>query len=187
MIRVVQKFQNSLTEAERLLSEQEEIKRRAAAEQKAAVNRMADEFEGKVGRFIGMLSSSSTELEATAPIHDRGCEPEQLAGGCCCSAAAASTGMQTVASASEELAASIRREEQDGLLSPALDQFGGCALNAPLLRPGAIAQLGERLNGIQEVRGSTPLGSTTEIKALDSCDAEYAKKCPHQVPIRSSH
>jgi hypothetical protein len=95
--------------------------------------------------------------------------------------------MQTVASASEELAASIRREEQDGLLSPALDQFGGCALNAPLLRPGAIAQLGERLNGIQEVRGSTPLGSTTEIKALDSCDAEYAKKCPHQVPIRSSH
>ena len=25
---------------------------------------------------------------------------------------------------------------------------------------GAIAQLGERLNGIQEVRGSTPLGST---------------------------
>ena len=26
---------------------------------------------------------------------------------------------------------------------------------------GAIAQLGERLNGIQEVRGSTPLGSTS--------------------------
>jgi hypothetical protein len=26
---------------------------------------------------------------------------------------------------------------------------------------GAIAQLGERLNGIQEVRGSIPLGSTT--------------------------
>lgn len=25
---------------------------------------------------------------------------------------------------------------------------------------GAIAQLGERLNGIQEVRGSTPLSST---------------------------
>ena len=28
---------------------------------------------------------------------------------------------------------------------------------------GAIAQLGERLNGIQEVRGSTPLGSTTPL------------------------
>ena len=28
---------------------------------------------------------------------------------------------------------------------------------------GAIAQLGERLNGIQEVRGSTPLGSTKRM------------------------
>ena len=30
---------------------------------------------------------------------------------------------------------------------------------------GAIAQLGERLNGIQEVRGSTPLGSTKSLIA----------------------
>jgi hypothetical protein len=27
---------------------------------------------------------------------------------------------------------------------------------------GAVAQLGERLNGIQEVRGSIPLGSTSK-------------------------
>jgi hypothetical protein len=31
---------------------------------------------------------------------------------------------------------------------------------------GAIAQMGERLNGIQEVRGSIPLGSTKQIKKL---------------------
>ena len=31
---------------------------------------------------------------------------------------------------------------------------------------GAIAQLVERLNGIQEVRGSTPLGSTSKIRQL---------------------
>ena len=37
------------------------------------------------------------------------------------------------------------------------------ALYAAHLR-GAIAQLGERLNGIQEVAGSTPVGSTSEIK-----------------------
>ena len=67
------------------------------------------------------------------------------------------------------------REAQDGLMSPALDQFGGRALYAPLPSAGAIAQLGERLNGIQEVRGSTPLGSTTEIIAVDLCDAEYAE------------
>ena len=31
---------------------------------------------------------------------------------------------------------------------------------------GAVAQLGERLNGIQEVRGSTPLSSTKKNKGL---------------------
>src|SRR5262249_58631597 len=39
---------------------------------------------------------------------------------------------------------------------------------------GAIAQLGERLNGIQEVRGSTPLGSTkTSSRQLPPPFAEY--------------
>ncbi len=32
---------------------------------------------------------------------------------------------------------------------------------------GAIAQLGERLNGIQEVRGSTPLGSTKTFSLFE--------------------
>lgn len=31
-----------------------------------------------------------------------------------------------------------------------------------LVRNGAVAQLGERVNGIDEVRGSTPLGSISE-------------------------
>ena len=31
---------------------------------------------------------------------------------------------------------------------------------------GAVAQLGERLNGIQEVRGSIPLSSTMGIRHL---------------------
>ena len=32
--------------------------------------------------------------------------------------------------------------------------------SAKVQEDGAVAQLGERLNGIQEVRGSIPLGST---------------------------
>ena len=53
-----------------------------------------------------------------------------------------------------------------------LDMAEGQGLYAASLR-GAIAQLGERLNGIQEVRGLTPLGSTTiRLKLLRvSCDA----------------
>ena len=35
-----------------------------------------------------------------------------------------------------------------------------------LVKIGAVAQLGERYNGIVEVRGSIPLGSTIIIKGL---------------------
>jgi methyl-accepting chemotaxis protein len=59
-------FKDSMTETERLRAAQDEVKRQAAAEQKAALNRMADGFESKIGGLVGMLSSGSTELEATA-------------------------------------------------------------------------------------------------------------------------
>ena len=35
---------------------------------------------------------------------------------------------------------------------------------------GAVAQLGERVNGIHEVSGSIPLGSTNKIKTLTQSD-----------------
>ena len=42
-----------------------------------------------------------------------------------------------------------------------IDKTGKVCYNKPVVPDGGIAQLGERLNGIQEVRGSTPLISTT--------------------------
>jgi hypothetical protein len=44
------------------------------------------------------------------------------------------------------------------------------------LRRGAIAQLGERLNGIQKVRGSNPLSSTKTPPLVD--DANHHDPSP---------
>ena len=44
-------------------------------------------------------------------------------------------------------------------VTPVLPRVGLLAIG-PCSKRGAVAQLGERLNGIQEVRGSIPLGST---------------------------
>ena len=60
-------------------------------------------------------------------------------------------------------------------------------------RSGAIAQLGERLHGMQEVRGSTPLGST--IFLPDNSGDFYAvfsvssliPAAPNNVPITISN
>jgi methyl-accepting chemotaxis protein len=108
MARAVQVFKNSMTETERLRFEQEEIKGQAAAEQKATLHRMADEFESKVGNLVGMLSSSSTELEATAQsMTGTANQSNEQAAAVAAAADEASTGMHTVASAAEELTASI--------------------------------------------------------------------------------
>jgi hypothetical protein len=43
---------------------------------------------------------------------------------------------------------------------------------------GAIAQLGERLNGIQKVSGSIPLGSTkSPLKILLICGVPLGRAC----------
>ena len=43
-----------------------------------------------------------------------------------------------------------------------------------VIRLGGVAQLVERLNGIQEVRGSTPLISTTYKKTNSDIKTEFA-------------
>jgi hypothetical protein len=45
-----------------------------------------------------------------------------------------------------------------------------------LPRVGAVAQLGERLNGIQEVVGSTPIGSTNILNGLWVTDPQAASQ-----------
>jgi methyl-accepting chemotaxis protein len=101
-------FKNGMAETERLRAEQEAAKLRAAAEQKAALNQLADGFESKIGRLVGMLSSGSTALEATAQsMTGSANQSNQQAAEVASAAEAASNGLQTVASAAEELTASI--------------------------------------------------------------------------------
>jgi methyl-accepting chemotaxis protein len=108
MAATVLVFKESMTETERLRAEQGAVKLQAAAEQKAALHMMAGEFESKVGHLEGMLSSSATELQATAQsMTGTADQSNQQAAGVASAAEEASTGLQTVASAAEELTASI--------------------------------------------------------------------------------
>jgi methyl-accepting chemotaxis protein len=108
MARAVMVFKDSMAETERLRAAREQVKTQAAAEQKAALNRLADGFESSVGRLVGMLASGSTELEATArtmtSMADHG---NQQAMTVASAAEEASAGLQSVAAASEQLSASI--------------------------------------------------------------------------------
>lgn len=108
MAGAVQVFKDNMVEAERLRAANEQVKAQAVADQKAALNRMADGFENKVGQTVGLLSAASTELEATAQSMTSTAErSNQQATTVASAAEEAGTGLQTVASAAEELTASI--------------------------------------------------------------------------------
>ena len=53
------------------------------------------------------------------------------------------------------------------------------------LRDGAVAQLGARLNGIQEVRGSIPLSSTFIFKGLQYFAYSIKRYCSQPVATLS--
>jgi methyl-accepting chemotaxis protein len=109
MARAVLVFKKSMAETAHLRQAQEAAKARAEAGQKAALSRMADGFESKVGHLAGRLSSASSQLQATAQSMTGAADHGNRQAVAVASAAEqASTGLQSVASAAEELSASIR-------------------------------------------------------------------------------
>ena len=66
MARTVQVFKDAMIESNRLRDEQADAEQRQLQQRKTDMHRLADDFEGAVGEIIETVSSSSTELEASA-------------------------------------------------------------------------------------------------------------------------
>ena len=66
MAATVQVFKDNAIRMDTMRKEQEESKAEAEAEKRDAMHRMADGFEGKVGHIIQGVTTSATELQATA-------------------------------------------------------------------------------------------------------------------------
>jgi methyl-accepting chemotaxis protein len=94
--------------AERAGTAPDEAGRQAASDHRAALRRMADGFEDKIGRLIGLLSAGASRLEMTAQsMTGAANQGNQQAAAVASAAEEASTGLQTVALAAEQLTASI--------------------------------------------------------------------------------
>ena len=167
MAATVLVFKESMTETERLRTAQEAIKHQAAAEQKAALNRMADGFEGKIGGLVGMLSSGSTELEATAQsMTATAGDGNRQAAAVAAAAEEASTGLHTVASASEELTASIAEISRQVAQS---SKITGQAVADAKRTDAIVRALAEGAEKIGAVVGLiTNIASQTNLLALNA-------------------
>lgn len=167
MAAAVLVFKDSMTEAQRLRAAQDEVKALSAAEQKATLNRLANSFEGKVGHLVGMLSTASTELEATAQSMTNTAKRSHHQAATVASAAEQATnGLQTVASAAEELAASIAEINRQVAHSSAITSK---AVDDAKRTDGIVRALAEAAEKIGAVVGLiTNIASRTNLLALNA-------------------
>ena len=167
MAAAVLVFKDSMTEAQSLRAAQEDVKAQNAAEQKATLNRMADGFEGKVGHLVGMLSTASTELEATAQsMTTTAKRSHQQAATVASAAEQATSGLQTVASAAEELTASIAEISRQVAQSSSIT---GKAVDDARRTDGIVRALAEGAEKIGIVVGLiTNIASQTNLLALNA-------------------
>lgn len=104
----MENFRRNLIRNREMELEAEERERRAEAEQKAALNRMADSFEKAVKGVVTSVSSATDQLRASAQsMSSISEETSRQSTAVAAASEQASANVQTVASASEELAASV--------------------------------------------------------------------------------
>jgi methyl-accepting chemotaxis protein len=108
MAKAVDVFKQNAIERIRLEAEQKDTELRSAAQRKADMHRLADNFQAAVGGIIDTVSSASTALEAAANTLTKTAETtQQLSGAVASASEEASANVQSVASATEEMTSSV--------------------------------------------------------------------------------
>jgi len=162
MADAVEVFKSNAVARQGLEAEQKETEARAVARRKSDMNKLADEFEGAVGQIVETVSSSSTQLEASAGTLTSTAErAQELTTMVAAASEEASTNVQSVASATEEMASSVNeisRQVQDSarMAGDAVDQARKTNDRVGELSKAA-ARIGDVVELINTIAGQTNL------------------------------
>lgn len=113
MAKAVQVFKENALEMERMEVEQEKAKTRTEQEKKAAMNKLADDFDSRTSTVIMSLTAASGQMQQTAErMTDASDRTSEISSAVAAAATQADANVQTVAAATEELTASAREIAQ---------------------------------------------------------------------------
>jgi methyl-accepting chemotaxis protein len=146
----------------RMEAEQKEIEARQAAQRRSDMLKLADGFEAAVGEIIEVVSSASTELEASATSLTTTAERGQhMATTVAAASEEAATNVQSVAAATEELSSSVNEisrqvQESAGRASTAVTQARSTTSQMSELSKAA-ARIGDVVELINTIAGQTNL------------------------------
>lgn len=108
MADAMQVFKKNTIERNRLESEKKSALHKAEEEKNQLVNRLADDFENKIGRLIADVTESVQELEKTAgTMTSNAQQTQRKSSSVATSAEQTSVNVLTVASSTEELSSSV--------------------------------------------------------------------------------
>jgi len=167
MAEAMQVFKDNALRVKEMEIEQEKSKKRAAEERRAAMNKMANEFESTVVDIVEGVSSAATEMEATSQSMSSIAEnTTSQANQVSRSAEHASSNVETVASAAEELSSSIAEISRQASHS---SQVASQAVNQAQKTHDTITGLVEAARQIGEVVSLiTDIADQTNLLALNA-------------------
>ncbi|WP_186294267.1 methyl-accepting chemotaxis protein [Bradyrhizobium guangdongense] len=162
MARALLVFKQNAETVRAMQAEREAQEKSAQAEKAAAMNRLADEFEARIGEIVETVSSASTELEASAKTLTATADrSQQLATAVAAASEQATANVQSVASATEQLTSSVSEisrqvQESANMASAAVDQAR--STNARVSELSAAAgRIGDVVELINTIAGQTNL------------------------------
>jgi methyl-accepting chemotaxis protein len=167
MAASVEVFRQNALETERMRAGQREQEARFAAERKASMHALADQFAAAVGGIVDAVASSATELEAAAStLTHTATDAQRIATGIAAASGQASANVQSVASATEELASSvgeIGRQVQES------SDIAGQAVKQAERTDARIAELSQAAARIGDVvKLITAVAEQTNLLALNA-------------------
>jgi methyl-accepting chemotaxis protein len=154
----------------------------AAKQRKADMIRLADDFEGAVGKIVETVSSASSELEASASTLSATAERSQdLTVAVAAASEEASTNVQSVASATEEMASSVNEigrqvQESARMATEAVGQARATNDRVSELSKAAsrIGDVVELINTIAEQTNLLALNATIEAARAGEAGRGFA-------------
>ena len=162
MARAVDVFRRNAIEKARLEAEQASVQQQAETERKAALARLAGEFEAKIGRLVKALAGAASKTQVTANSMASAAEQtNRQSSAAAAGASEAAANVQTVASATEELAASVREIGQQvvtsrGIANKAIAESETTGKTVEALSDGA-QKIGEVVQLISSIAAQTNL------------------------------
>ncbi|WP_027171895.1 methyl-accepting chemotaxis protein [Methylobacterium sp. 10] len=167
MAAAVQVFRDNIVRTEQLENETAQARLDSEQQRKTGMRQMADAFERAVGGIIGLVSSSATELQATAEtMTSTASETARQSTTVASAADEAAANVQTVAAAAEELGSSVQEIGRQVSGSSDLAQMAVGEADQTIHLVQALSQASSRIGDMVGLISN--IASQTNLLALNA-------------------